>query len=367
MRSGSTSISRGRSGSRSISRGRSRGRDANIMSSHRASSRHNSRYVYDIDDDDNNSRRFSVSSNLAEDGDHASISSDFSLGGFACGACDPVCCGGQEDDFTKNEAELEELHELRKEINEMKQMIEPSAVSVVEHPGPRAPPSPSFSRKGSSSPRMQAHGLQIDMKRTKSRPGKLIALSENDLVQVDTRDEEEKDRRERYYTSLGRQGNHYGNEDDDYFTRFLQCSNFCISWNNCERGQDHPDDVSDITSPTEVPWNNTVEMPWRDDYQPINTIRTSPTLRTESSLALSRNIKQRSSFAGPSVAPSKRTHHSKTPSNGTPTSNSKSNASPRSVLHNFSSPLRRRPSFKVDKVKARKIMDEDTGSVLFEV
>ena len=347
-----------RSRSRSMSRGKSRGKEAKGRRQH-------SRYVYDIDDSDNNSRRFSVSSNLAEDGDHASISSDFSLGGFACGACDPVCCG-PEDDFTKKETELEELHELRKEIMEMKQMIKPSDVSFAGYPGP--PPSPSFSRKGSSSPKMQSNGLQIDMKRTKSRPSKLIALTENDLVQVDTRDEEEKERREKYYTSLGRQGNPYGNEDDDYLTRFLQCSNFCVSWSNCERGQDHPDDVSDITSPTEAPWNVSAEMPWRDDYQPINTIRTSPTMRTETSLALSRNIKPRTSFGSPSVSPSKRTHQSKTPSNGTPSSNSKSNASPRSVMiTSLSSPLRRRPSFKVDKVKARKVMDEDTGTVLFEV
>lgn len=306
-----------------------------------------------------------MASNLAEDGDNASLSDNLD-DGFAClyngepvvklvnGFCEPVCCG---DDVLEDSRDLDELLEMRREIADMKRMIKPSSVSIEDG----APPPPLMRshsrspRQGPPSPRMQS-SLQIDMKRQESRHGKLMKLSENDLVEVDTGDEEERQRREAYYTSLGRQG--YAQEEhDNSWDNFLQCSNLCISWNNCEKGED--DNMSDITEPTELPWN--------DDYHRnvimTPTMRTSPTMKTETSLALSgysRNIRSRPSYHGMSVAPSRKTMTSKTPSNGTPSSNNS-----KKMGRLPKSPLR---SNKPDnKVKARKVMDEDTGTVLFEV
>jgi hypothetical protein len=343
-------------------RTRSKGKSTNATK--RTPIRNRERYIYD--DDDTDSRRDSVASLIAENGDNASTSSNFSVGGFQCGMCDPVCCGQDDDGIIDEERDFNELREMRKEIAEMKRMINPSSVSIVEDVGAPVPPSPSLRQPPSPrSPRTNAHGMQLEMKQQEPRHGKLIKLSENDLIQVETRDEEEKDRREKYYTSLGRQGYQQDQDHDDIWLNFMQCSNFCISWNNCDKGTDDSDNVSDITAPTDIP------LPWNDDYHRVNVV-VAPPMRTETPLALSgynrNNTKIRPSYAGVSVTPSKLAQSSKAPSNGTPTSNSKSKnsrstASPMSRLQRLpKSPLRSKPN----KVKAKKVRDDD-GSVLYEV
>lgn len=347
-----------RSPSRSKSRGKSRGKS---ISRAARSSRNNSRYFYD---DDDNSRRDSVSSNLAEDGDNVSISDQSNIDGFACGLCDPVCCG--EEVTFEDKRDSDELRELRREIDDMKRMIKPTAVSVVEKSG--VPPSPPRSpREGPPSPQSQSNG-------------KLIKLFDNDLVQVETEDEQERLQRERYYTSLGRQGYIQQDEQGGTWADLLQCSNFCIMWNNCEISQD--DNMSDIS-----PITDAMELPWSDDYQ--RNVIEAPTMRAEPlqlspvnsrkarpSYSAVSNIRQNPSYAVVSVSPTKKTLISKavtaaTPSTksmskSTPSSNGKNSVLPLNKLARLPrSPLQSRNK-KPKKAKAKKVIDDETGSIMFE-
>ncbi|KAL7478312.1 hypothetical protein ACHAW6_004082 [Cyclotella cf. meneghiniana] len=92
------------------------------------------REIYKYNDGDLDSRHYSVSSRLAEDGDHtASICSNVSVKGNACGNCDLMFC---QRDGDASIAHSSELAELRKDINEMKRIIKPSEFSFAES-GPR--------------------------------------------------------------------------------------------------------------------------------------------------------------------------------------------------------------------------------------
>lgn len=354
-------IPRGRSdrhGFPSPSRSKSRTKSRSKSSAHRSS-----RYIYD--DDDAESRRDSVASNLAEDGDNVSISDQLDMDGFACGLCEPVCCG-QEVFIEDDSRDLDELRELRREIDDMKRMI------VVEKSG--APYAPSRSpRDGPPSPRQS---MQVDMKRQETKKSKLIKLFDNDLVQINTEDEQEKIQRVRYYASIGRQGYVQQEEQGGTWADFLQCSNFCITWNNCERGQD--DNMSDIS-----PITDAMDLPWSDDYQ--RNVIEAPSMRAEPPLVYSRNARPsytsvsnpRSppSYTAISVSPTKKTFMSKavtagTPSTksmskSTPSSNGRNGALPLNKMVRLRSPLQSRNK-KVPKVKARKVLDDRTGSIMFE-
>lgn len=298
----------------------------------------NLRYIYDDDDD---SRRGSVASNLAEDGDNASSSSNLSIGRFVCGICDPICFA-HDDDFPDNR-DLAQVDERKKEVDNSKRMMMPSMVEVggwyaSAFLSSQSPPSP---RIQPPSPRTE---MQIDLKRQESR-NTLIKRAENELVQADTRDEQDRERREKGYNQ---------HEPDDICFNLMQCSNVCISWNNCEEDiREDSDNVSDITTPTELPWN--------DDYHrgmEIPIVSTEP-LSKQSYVGV-RLTPTRKRCAGDSISPSRKSSaDAKTLSNITTSSNSRSS---RMLYRLPSSPLLTRSN----QVRAKKVKDVN-GTVLYEI
>ncbi|KAL3788990.1 hypothetical protein HJC23_012695 [Cyclotella cryptica] len=90
----------------------------------------NNRDICMYNDNDLDRRSYSVSSRLAEDGDRtASICSDASAKGNACGNCEMMFC---QRDGDASIAHSGDLAELRKDVNEMKRMIKPSERSLAE-------------------------------------------------------------------------------------------------------------------------------------------------------------------------------------------------------------------------------------------
>jgi hypothetical protein len=207
--------------------------------------------------------------------------------------------------------------------------------------------------------------MEIDLVRPHQRKnGKLMVLSQRDLVQVDTMDEEEKRKREEYLTKLGMQRiSQREGDEDGIWPNFLQCFPTCISWNNFPKGgEDNSDNVSDITTPKDL-------MLLNDYYRDEGIVTTPPQhLRVDNLLAQiessrhAHNLRTRSSNAGVSRERSRRTYSSRTPSSGTPSSNGRSDQSPRRGFNVSKSPLR---SSRRGKVKARMLIED--GSLLYEV
>ncbi|KAL3788992.1 hypothetical protein HJC23_012697 [Cyclotella cryptica] len=308
--------------------------------------RNHGRYMYD--DNDVDRRHYSISSRLAEDGDETvSTCSTSSEDGFACGNCAMMFC---RQDGDVNSDHSSELRELRKDIKEMKRMIKPSTFSVVD---------------STAVSEVHSKGMEIDLVRPFPRKnGKLMILSQNDLIQVDTIDEEEKRRREEYLTELGRRGIPQREGDEDgIWSNFLHCLPTCISWNNCQNGgQDSSDNVSDITTPKDLLLLNDYKRGLYTMGTPPQRLRVDNVLSQLESSGNTHSFRTRSSNAEMSRERSRRTYSSRTPSSGTPSSNGKSEKFPRRSFNTAKSPLR---SSTKAKVKAR-ILIED-GSLLYEV
>ncbi|KAL7480802.1 hypothetical protein ACHAW6_006465 [Cyclotella cf. meneghiniana] len=304
------------------------------------------RYMYD--DTDVHRHRYSISSELAEDGDQtASTCSDSFDDRFDCGNCGLILCRRDGDASSDHGSEL---RELRKDTKEVKRMIKPSTVSIVDSSAPSE---------------IHSKAMEIDLVRRYHRNnGKLMVLSQHDLVQVDTIDEQEKRRREEYLTKLGMQRiSQREGVEDGIWPNFLQCFPTCISWNNFQKGgEDNSDNVSDITTPKDL-------MLLNDYYPHEGIVKTPPrhlgvdnlVAQVESS-GHAHKLRTRSSNAGVSRERSRRTYSSRTPSSGTPSSNSRSDQSPRKGFSASKSPLR---SSRRGKVKARMLIED--GSLLYEV